>query len=817
MTYVNAQSKVAVEIPSAPTALKYNNHFIQNVGGFLHVTQEHNCSLTPLNTGVVVRFEKYVGTVAAIRGAWYIVFDKLCIKVPKSGLIISTGNENTNVLPGSNAQYKSRWYSGSKVSTAGIKLTMTNLIGAVSSADGNNLTDVLLSTFPNDIDTIIQFVMGLKYGPAYVTPTAQCVRKALDSGAELETTMRFKRAGGYVFTDKGRVYAIQPPKSYKTVDVAVKPMATLPDNVTWSSRTKLNFKLPAQQNKDGSVRRISQHTLIQQASTSRPPKFIQSLTVADACEPVDAQQLIWGVHSSCLLQAVALLTRAGEKQQPNFLKTMGIRNKRDLRFVKTLVNPAKPTDRMPRVVLLGVVRGHPYKDARLEYTSASASLPFRPGRLFRAPKTKADYSSNATLWNAELKVWKDMQAPAGDYEEPLVLLEPSRGQKWHSNAHLRKWKVGSKPAFEYVWEPKIDGWRVLLHWTGKDLLWASNTGRNITGLVPKKFRQQIFTACQSCQAFILECELVAGEIENGSEAEVECITGDRFAKMPRRTRASQVKSVSSQHTLFAMDCLCYNNEDISNKAYADRKVCASKLIFQDMENARIQAIPCHKVRSTDGVIDKEFINSMFAKMLEAGIEGIVIKATSLAYGHKYAVLKPIYYITHPKMLHGLDPWELFQCYASTVYMGYIEVGRAPWFYPIFGVKTETSKLRKSHPWYGYTPVHIEGYATAYSMMKHVRGYDQTHVVESYYTQTPWFSQGLVSRTGARRYLHNVNATSPCVTLVAEMAYERKNKKGWAFPIRLYLARSIPQTQKLFPVDTVKTLTERLKPFLQLEP
>ena len=808
MTHVNVFTKTAVELPEAPTALRFNHNYIQRLGPFLHISNGRRCSVTPLGALTVVMVDNHVGRVAYTRGSWFIVFDKASVKVPTNGaLAVTNGNETATVTNGSTSRYNPGWNAGPKTSVGKMAPTLSNLLSVARGAEFERLPRAIATAFPDHIPAIIQFVFGLKFGAAYVTPTDQCIRQASNVGAVQVTTAHFTRVGGYVKSDNGVTYAVQEQQKYNVGDVAVVPSGGLPDNVSWNS--KLTYKLPVREHSDGAVRRVTLNTILLRARQMRPPIATKQLTIEEACAPADPRRLLWGVSKHILPEAVTLLTRKSDKEQPNFLGTLGFKQKRDITFVRNLVTLDQncTTDEAKRI-MLSMRRGIAYADAR---ASKAVSLPFRPGTLFRAPKCKVEYEKSKPPWKREAEILsRAVESDHDKYNEPSILLQAT-SKYWHSNADLRKWTGGAKPAVEAVWEPKIDGWRVLLHWTGDRLAWASNTGRDITSIMPEMLRKKVENACAALGAFILECELVAGNVVDCDAQYTAGITKENTRGVPKRTRASQVTARGTQHTLFVVDCIVENGLDVSNKSYLDRKTHAVKL----MEALGLRIVPHFTVALDDKFnLTPEFVNNAYAAMLKSGIEGIVIKCTGLVYGAKHAVLKPVYYLTRPAAFPVVDAWDLFWCYAGVVYMGYIEADRAPWCLPIFGIKDASSKLSPTHPWHGYTPIHIEGYKVANRMMASANGYTQPHVIESYRQPTPWFSKGETTTTGCRRFLHRITKFTPRLLLVGEMVYERKDKVGWSFPWRIYLARSII---KHAPVDDTVSLKRRFGDMVLPEP
>jgi hypothetical protein len=811
MTHVNVFTKAAVEIPEAPTALKYNNNYIQKLGPFLHITNGRRCSMNLLSEYTTVVVDNHVASALYARGSWFLLLEKISVKVPKQGaLSVTNENDTTLVTTNTRLEYGARWSAGPMESVGLLRPTFSNLLSVAKSVEYSLLPNVVAAMFPNDVANIIRFIFGLKFGPAYVTPISQCLDVAVNVGASQTTTTHFLRTGGCAKTDNGEIHAIEVQPKYSVGGVAVVPNNTLPDNVTWQGKFK--FKLPVQAQSDGLVRRITFMNILMRAQKMKPPLLTKQLTIDEACAPVDPRRLIWGVSVSTLAATISLLTRKSDKEQPNVLGILGFKRKRDLTLVRNLiVIDQKCTSVEAKRILLSMRKGIAYKDALVSKTE---SLPFRPGTLFRAPKSKVEYKKGRPPWKTDFKILSAAsETDYKKYNEPGILLQAT-SKYWHGLADLREWRGGERPHFQAVWEPKLDGWRILLHWTGNSLIWGSNTGRDISSLIPAKLHDNIKTACGKVSPFILECELVAGTLENCDARFTSKITRENTRGVPKRTRASQVRSKSVEHTLFAVDCIVHNNVDVSNKSYVKRKSLVVQLV-DALEAPGLRIVPHFDiVLDSDANVTTTFLKHAYEAMVRSGIEGIVIKGAGLVYGAKHIVLKPVYYITRPSAFPLFDAWDIFRCYAGVVYMGYIEVDRAPWCFPIFGIRDGNSHLRKTHPWHGYTPIHIEGYKIAARMMSHANGYKQEHLIESFRYPTPWFSGGATNTTGCRRFLHKISPASPRLLLVGEMVYERKDQRGWSFPLRFYLARSIAKTVE---IDDTTSLFDRLRDMVYPEP
>lgn len=820
MKEVYVYHDTAITIPKPPNALQYNNNYIQIVGPFLLVTNNNNCSVTPLSAKSVITLGNKTGCVVYNNNSWVLVLNNVSVQIPSKvgSLSVATDNEVETITTSSNTEYEQRWATVQKQKATNMSVTVTNVFARMMSGKFNSvyeLVDDLCFTFGKEAQTIAEFVFLLKYGPAFVIPTAQCVAIAKGAGVTPNVQKSVKRQAGFVYIGDNKTFTTTKMKNYNANGVMVGGVPKLPPNIIWKKEEELDYIVPVlPRDNNSNIREVTATDMIVKAREVKQPQFYYSqFLLKDACSAFDAKRLVWGVDAHVLPLALKLLTRKSEKNQPSFLTTFGYKNSRDLTFVSHMLsklNNWPKSNVKNKIVLLSMRRGHSC-DKALQHLNHS--LGFEPFVLFRAPRSKVAYDHNTSTWKTDISLLQSATVKTqSNYVEPATLL--FRNSKyWHGNALLRNWTGGAKPTFDLVWEPKIDGWRILLHWNGVDVLWQSNTGRNITSLIPADVKDLTSRGCARCKPFILDCELVVGDIKFCEAEHFKKIPyTDTLHNIPYRTRASEVTSKTGTHTLFILDCLVANNIDISNLPYSERIKKAHR-IHTDMRRMGnfIRFVPQIPINNKErGKLSKTFVKEMCVAMLNSGLEGIVIKCTGLVYGAKHCVLKPIYFLTRKKTypFDDFNIWNHFWCYCDVVYLGYIETDRDPWCLPIFGIQSNADNYRKSHPWHGYIPVHLEGYKVAYNMMRLANGKRQPHVQESVYVSTPWFSVSQRSSTGCQRFLHPVTQASPRIRLVAEMIYKRKNTLGWSFPYRLYLTQAIDKS--IDSIDSEKSFLERIE-------
>ena len=168
-----------------------------------------------------------------------------------------------------------------------------------------------------------------------------------------------------------------------------------------------------------------------------------------------------------------------------------------------------------------------------------------------------------------------------------------------------------KAALEY----KYDGLRVQAHVSPEKIQLFSRHLENITGQFPE-IVEGLKTAVRDREA-ILEGEAVPVDANTG-----EFLPFQEVSR--RRGRKTDVERMAKEFpvTLFAFDCLLRNGEDLTPRAYSDRR----KNLESMMKAA--EGIRLSKVHVTSDVKEAE---AFFDEALQAGCEGLMAKALDSRY------------------------------------------------------------------------------------------------------------------------------------------------------------------------------------------
>lgn len=808
------QNGVAIVLPRAPRALviklpglsgTLHETAITSLAGFLFVYNNKMCTLTPLAAQPDVVVNSVCGWVQRVE-------DHFCLCLPK--IEVQTAK-------------------GRIVVTRELGPTVDDLLGAITTAPGTTAAQQaghIASCFPGHAGAVASAIQVWRAGAAKTVPMARFLRQM---GTQPVVPRRFQLVGGYLVSNRGVFQTAKTsPISIGGVTVGVcvrsdKQRVKVTDDgkiKTYAPVTKLHRADIGMVRNDIMVQEFSVRQ--QHRTAARPTPFpLPQRAVAP-------RDLLYRVRPEHVPAALAVFARYSDKNSATFGSYTGVRSN-ERAIVKELVKielGLKTFATRARRVVLAAARGHNMEELlavakEKPQTKFSSAFGFKAGVAFRAPRTKR-LLRNKSIWALDARVRasivrKDGKTP---FQEPNAMIgKPS--SSWHNDADLKHWQTsgGQLKPFELIWEPKIDGWRILLHWDGSQLHWVSNTGRLLfndnefgKSWIPSDINNLVTGAAAGMLPFIIDCELSEGVYETVAVPELQSHSSD--VTVTTRSRASAVRSRGADHTLFVIDCVVLGATDVSPLSLFDRrKYCegiATKLARKLPSYSRIKVavVPQYGLATQTHEIPSEFVKDAFYAMVAHKMEGIVVKLTTLVYGSSHTVLKPIYYgtqyATFPKELAPSREIfiDTYKCYARVVYMGHKAVPREPWIEPIFGVK-DLHAYPAGHPWHGYVPIHIEGFKTAYSMARMAKVNTLVHVPAE-----KTAAVGFKVEPHANILLHPVGMATPKFYMVAEAAYKRKNMGAWKYPFRLYLPRLLENFEPSV-LDQSQDLTLRLHPWV----
>lgn len=792
-------------IPRGPLALCLDGAHLQQLGPFVIVTWNRNCVVVPACAGASIMVKNQAGVICRCPGGWAISLQAAKVRVPTKGSVTVTSPNGSSAVvhSGSAITDHGRWRvratSGVLPTMAPLLSNLLSVLQAAPDGDPQERAQYAKQCFPTAANAVASTLLT-SLAPATTTPAAAALLCAQTfSPTQLPKT--YACIGGFARRDDGTCYALQRIPRSKTGPIALATCRALPyslvyreqDNTVRARLDTTALQLPPLSVADAAAQCI--------ADTKQAVR-LSPLPISPVAVAYTPMEVLFGVPPHHVASAMTLFTRKDEKEPYKFSLIAGTR-RRDSALAKALLQlDSDVTKQAANSIMLGLARGHSRATALVDGRSHG----FVPGVLFRAPVCKK-LLGKKSIWTTH--ALRRRAPPPKRLEEPFALLGKGTTAS-HNDADLRAWQSGAVPTlvpFRLVWQPKVDGWRVLLHNSDKGVTWASNTGRDITSLVPAAARRALKAAVANMRPFILECELVAGRVIDVSPA--------LFAAMgapavPRRTRASAVTSLALTHTLFITDALVVNGNDISNQSQRDRRTACWKLRDKMGPTAAcvVRLIPQFAINTRSvGEIPVNFIGRAFKAMLQADMEGVVVKAESLVYGSTHTVIKPIHYGTlssFPRPLTPLQFSKQFPWLLAVVYMGYIDVPQPPWATPVFGVSCPGA-FPPRHPWHGYTPVHIEGYKVAHSMLGAAHARKQFHVLNGDGgMHTGWTLKDTQTSTGCVQHLHPVTDASPLIWLAAERVYRRADMSGWHLPLRLYLPRVWHAQRPVRPATAAET-------------
>jgi len=169
-------------------------------------------------------------------------------------------------------------------------------------------------------------------------------------------------------------------------------------------------------------------------------------------------------------------------------------------------------------------------------------------------------------------------------------------------------KMGGSSAFEY----KYDGLRIQAHKDRDKVILFSRRLENVTSQFPdivREIRDNV-----AAENAILDGEAVPFNLDTGEMLPFQEISRRRGRKFDLDATAERIPVV-----LFLFDILYYNNENMMNRPYTERRL---KLINNIKESVKLR-IGKSKVLS-----DENDAERFFTEALEAGCEGIVAKNIS---------------------------------------------------------------------------------------------------------------------------------------------------------------------------------------------
>lgn len=180
-------------------------------------------------------------------------------------------------------------------------------------------------------------------------------------------------------------------------------------------------------------------------------------------------------------------------------------------------------------------------------------------------------------------------------------------------------------AERFVGEPKLDGWRLLVHVSGEGTCLYTRTGKSHTGYLPA-LEQEL--ADQLPPGTWLDGEAVALTIEDGKVVHdwgtVQSIMGSSRPK---------AAAMSDKITFVAFDLIAHAGIDARSLPYDKRR----KLLTQVFDRTDLQrAIMVPQVEPTDDSLDA---------LLAQGFEGMMVKDRTAPYasgkrGHGWMKVKP---------------------------------------------------------------------------------------------------------------------------------------------------------------------------------
>lgn len=775
----------AVLIPRAPLALSLKGACLQQIGPFIAVMHNRNCAIVPACAGASILVGRHAGVICACPGGWALSLPAARVCVPMAGSVTVTPPDGSSIVvhQDSDAVNYGRWCVCRSKALPAMAPVLTNLLSVLQAApDGNpaERAQLVHRCFPNACNAVAAALLS-SLAPGATTPAAAALTAAQTFGTA-RLLQRYTRLGGFARRDDGTCYALQQMARSKTGAIAVSTCPQLPGTLVYREAT--DAICYRHQTTTGP---LGLHSTADTAAAcianAKLHKFVKPLPIAAEVRAYTPMEVLFGVPAHHVGAAMTLFTRKGEKE-PYKYSLVANTSRQDAALAKELLllQPSA-TAQIVQSTMLGMARGH----ALAKALHLSQSQQFVPGTRFRAPSCKK-LLGKKSIWATHVK--RRASATRGArLQEPYALLGKGT-MAAHNDADLRAWQAGKAPLvpFRLVWQPKLDGWRILLHNSTAGVLWASNTGRDITELVPEKLRRAVAAAINGVPPFVLEGELVAGPVDDISPPLMAAMGA---AAVPRRTRASAVRSRGLGHTLFITDALVIDNVDISNQSQRSRRTATWKLRDQ-MGPCPVRVVPQFALNTrSPGVIPVKFVARAFKAMVQADMEGVVVKAESLVYGSTHTVIKPINYGTlgaFPRPLAPAQFKKLFPHLLAVVYMGFIDMPQAPWAAPVFGVASPGT-FPKRHPWHGYAPVHIEGYKVAYAMLRAANAAGLPHVRNHEAgMHTGWTLSGAATSTGCVQHLHPVTSASPLLWLAAERVYRRVDMIGWQLPLRLYLPR-----------------------------
>lgn len=204
-----------------------------------------------------------------------------------------------------------------------------------------------------------------------------------------------------------------------------------------------------------------------------------------------------------------------------------------------------------------------------------------------------------------------------------------------SNAGEILRKLGGNAACEW----KYDGERIQIHKKGDDVVLFSRRLENITSQYPDVC--DMVRAHVRCDDAIIEGECVAVHPESG-----ELLP---FQELMHRRRKHGIEEAVKKFpaSIFMFDALYIDGNDLIEKPYMIRRKCLEDIVEE-----------CEQIRVTEMIIsdDVDEIERFFHRAIEAGCEGLILKATEGIYqagarGWLWIKLKRSY---QAKMIEPID-------------------------------------------------------------------------------------------------------------------------------------------------------------------
>ncbi len=185
----------------------------------------------------------------------------------------------------------------------------------------------------------------------------------------------------------------------------------------------------------------------------------------------------------------------------------------------------------------------------------------------------------------------------------------------------------AKPAHDlpqgdgWVYEPKWDGFRCVVFRDGDDVVLGSRNERELTRYFPELVEALRGNLPEEC---VLDGEIViAGPDGLDFEALLNRIhpAESRVRKLAAETPASYV----------AFDCLCLGDRDLRDEPFASRR----ESLVSALATAR------DPVHVTPATTDPEVAADWFSRFEGAGLDGVMAKATDLAYAEGQRVMTKV--------------------------------------------------------------------------------------------------------------------------------------------------------------------------------